>query len=175
MMRDKEKREREDMSLKEVHVVTSFIMYKGRVLILKRSAKVRTMKHKWAGVSGYIEQGEMNDSGILERAYKEIEEETGIAREHLRLVSICPSLRAIDEKNATIWIVHPFLFLLTSCKDEGGGSSNNSNCNIDIDIRIDWEHDEYMWIKPEDILLYDTVPMLKEALESCLGKSLTNL
>jgi 8-oxo-dGTP diphosphatase len=146
------------MSLKEVHVVTSFIMHNGRVLILKRSAKVRTMKHKWAGVSGYIEQSE----DILERAYKEIEEETGIARRDLILASICPSVRVIDEENSTIWIVHPFLFLLSK-------TINN------IDIRLDWEHDEYRWIEPKDLLLYDTVPMLKEALESCLGRSLTNL
>jgi 8-oxo-dGTP pyrophosphatase MutT (NUDIX family) len=147
------------MSLKEVHVVTSFIMHNGRVLILKRSAKVRTMKHKWAGVSGYIEQSE----DILERAYKEIEEETGIARRDLILASICPSVRVIDEENSTIWIVHPFLFLLSK------------NAINNIDIRLDWEHDEYRWIEPKDLLLYDTVPMLKEALESCLGRSLTNL
>ncbi len=149
------------MSLKEVHVVTSFIMHNGRVLILKRSAKVRTMRHKWAGVSGYIEQSD----DILERAYKEIEEETGIARRDLILVSICPSVRVIDEENSTIWVVHPFLFLLSK------HAINNNN----IDIRLDWEHDEYRWVEPKDLLLYDTVPMLKEALESCLGRSLTNL
>lgn len=141
------------MGLNEVHVVTSFIMHEGRVLILKRSDKVRTMKHKWAGISGYVEEGEMDD--ILQRAYREIEEEVGIASTHLRLVSECVIVKVVDEENSTIWIVHPFLFLL----------------NDDVSIRLDWEHDEYRWVKPEDIALYDTVPMLKEALEGCLNTS----
>ncbi len=141
------------MNLNEVHVVTSFIMHEGRVLILKRSGKVRTMKHKWAGISGYVEEGEMDD--ILKRAYREIEEEVGIASKHLRLVSECTTVKVVDEENSTVWIVHPFLFLL----------------NNDVSIRLDWEHDEYRWVRPEDIELYDTVPMLKEALKGCLNTS----
>jgi hypothetical protein len=33
-------------------------------------------------------------------------------------------------------------------------------------IRIDWEHDEARWINPDEIQSYDTVPKLKETLES---------
>ncbi len=141
------------MNLNEVHVVTSFIMHEGRVLILRRSGKVRTMKHKWAGISGYVEEEDMGD--ILKRAYREIEEEVGIEGRHLRLVSECTTVKVVDRENSTIWIVHPFLFLLID----------------DISIRLDWEHDEYRWVRPEEIVLYDTVPMLKEALEGCLNTS----
>ena len=31
-------------------------------------------------------------------------------------------------------------------------------------IRIDWEHKELRWIKPEDLEKYETMPQLKETL-----------
>ncbi|MEO9364805.1 MULTISPECIES: NUDIX domain-containing protein [Candidatus Nitrosocaldus] len=136
--------------MRRVHVVTSFVMHKGRILILRRSSRVKTMKHKWAGISGYIEQAE----DALERAYREIEEETGIPRASLMLISTGREVEVVDEDNDTIWVVHPYLF----------ESSSN-------DVRLDWEHDSYLWIKPEEISSFDTVPMLKEALESCLYKA----
>ncbi|MEM0367279.1 MAG: NUDIX pyrophosphatase [Candidatus Nitrosocaldus sp.] len=136
--------------MRKVHVVTSFVMHKDRILILRRSSRVKTMKHKWAGISGYIEHGE----DALERAYREIEEETGITRADLRLVSTGRAVEVVDEDNATIWIVHPYLF--ESSSDE---------------VRLDWEHDSYLWIRPGEISSLDTVPMLKEALESCLYKA----
>ncbi|MCS7140599.1 MAG: NUDIX pyrophosphatase [Candidatus Nitrosocaldus sp.] len=130
-----------------VHVVTSFVMHDGRILILRRSGMVRTMRHKWAGVSGYIEEGE----DALERAYREIEEETGISRRDLRLVSTGREVEVVDEANDTVWIVHPYLFESSSDR-----------------VRLDWEHDSYLWIRPEELPCFDTVPMLREALESCL-------
>jgi hypothetical protein len=30
---------------------------------------------------------------------------------------------------------------------------------------LDWEHDQYKWIRPAEIENYDTVPRLKEALD----------
>ncbi|MEM3103242.1 MAG: NUDIX pyrophosphatase [Candidatus Nitrosocaldus sp.] len=136
--------------MRRVHVVTSFVMHKGKILILRRSSRVKTMRHRWAGVSGYIE----HDEDTLERAYREIEEETGISRAYLRLVSAGRAVEVVDEDNATIWVVHPYLF----------------ESSID-EVRLDWEHDSYLWIKPEEISSFYTVPMLKEALESCLYKA----
>ena len=54
--------------MKKINVVTSFLEHDGKILILRRSDKVRTMKHQWAGVSGYIESNETP----LERALKEM-------------------------------------------------------------------------------------------------------
>ncbi len=136
--------------MRRVHVVTSFIMHGSKILILRRSSRVKTMKHKWAGVSGYIEDGE----DALERAYREIEEETGITRADLRPISAGRVVEVVDEDNSTIWMVHPYLFESSSDK-----------------VRLDWEHDSYLWIRPEEISSFDTVPMLKEVLESCLYKA----
>jgi len=46
--------------MEEKHVVTSFLEYDNKILILRRSQAVGTYQGKWAGVSGYIEEGNIS-------------------------------------------------------------------------------------------------------------------
>jgi 8-oxo-dGTP pyrophosphatase MutT (NUDIX family) len=128
------------------HVVTCFLIYNDRILILKRSDKVRTHKHKWAGVSGYIEPGEADE----ETALKEIREETGLSENDISLVRKGSPLHVQDGDR--VWVVHPFLFKTRT---------NN--------ITIDWEHSEYRWIEPDELKDYDFVVFLDHALDAVLG------
>ncbi len=130
---------------KRVNVITVFLEHDKKILILKRSQKVKTMKTKWGGISGYIEHEEP-----VKRALKEIEEETGLSNKNVTLLRIGEPLEAVQSNEPEIiWIVHPYLF-----------SSNTDQ------IRIDWEHDEYRWINPEEMKNYETVPRLGDALDS---------
>ena len=105
------------------------------------------MQSLWAGISGYIED---KNKDPVSQALKEIEEETGLSNEMVKLLCVGKPLEAVgSDKPDVIWIVHPFLF--------------HSSTNL---IRIDWEHDEVRWINPTDIQSYETVPKLKEALEN---------
>lgn len=124
------------------HVVSCFIKKNDKILLLKRSEKVGSYRGKWATVSGYVEKDELPE----ETALKEIREETGVKTKLIRKGKI---IHVKD--NERIWFVHPFLFEIKSGN-----------------IKIDWEHTDYKWIKPEEIKNYDTVPMLKEALENVL-------
>ena len=133
-------------SLPEKHVVTCFLESDGLVLILRRSDLVGSFRGRWAGVSGYIE------TTADEQALVEIEEETGLYREDVELVEKGSPLKA--ENEGVRWVVYPFLFRIKE-RDK---------------IRIDWEHSDKLWIKPEDIDNYHTVPMLKEALAQVLGE-----
>lgn len=131
-----------------VNIVTVFLEHDKKILILKRSQKVKTMKTKWGGISGYIEQEEP-----VKRALKEIAEETGLKNKNVTLLRIGEPLEEVESGKPEItWIVHPFLF-----------SSNTDQ------IRIDWEHDEYRWINPKEIENYETVPRLEDALDSLLA------
>lgn len=132
----------EDLSQK--NVVTCFLECDGRILILRRSDKVGSFRGRWAGVSGYIE------TTADEQALVEIEEETGLCRGDVELVKRGSPLRV--EGEGVGWLVHPFLFRV-KCADS---------------IKIDWEHSDKRWIAPDEIDNYQTVPMLKEALESVL-------
>lgn len=130
-----------------INVVTVFLEYEGKILLLKRSAKVRTMKGLWAGISGYLE-----DENPLGQALKEIQEESGLSESQVNLIRRGDPLEAIDEQLPdTVWIVHPYLFH-----------------SITQSIKIDWEHDEYKWVRPQDLDNYNTVPKLKDALEKLL-------
>ena len=127
-------------------VVTCFLESGGEILILRRSGEVGSYRGSWAGVSGYIE------SSADEQALTEIEEETNLRREEIELLKKGEPLAVEDEELGIRWVVHPYLFRI---KDRDK-------------IRIDWEHKEVKWIKPEDIANYHTVPQLKEALSRVL-------
>jgi len=126
--------------LPQKHVVTCFLECDARILILRRSQMVGSFQGRWAGVSGYVE------TTTDEQALIEIEEETGLCPEDVELVTKGSPLEAEDE--GIKWIVHPYLFRIKE-RDR---------------VRIDWEHSEKRWIRPEDVDKYETVPMLKEAL-----------
>ncbi len=126
------------------HVVTSFLRFKGRILLLQRSSKVGTYQGQWAGCSGYIENNEED----FDRAIIEIQEETNLSKEKIKLIKKGELLKVIDQDTSITWIVHPFLFELSTDK-----------------IQLDWEHKNYKWINPNELNNYQTVPKLQEAYE----------
>ena len=131
------------------NIVTSFIKDDDKILILKRSDKVKSMKCLWAGVSGIIEK---NDKTPLDRAKTEILEETGIAENKIELLK---SIEQIKIESAQYrnheWNIFPFLF-----------RTKNS------EIKLNWENSEFKWVKPNEIKNYETVPELEKILFSLL-------
>lgn len=130
-------------------IVTSFLFKDGKILLLKRSNKVGTFRGKWAGISGFIE-----DENSLEAALREIKEETGVDSKYLELLKIGIPFDIQDNVNDTIWSINPFLFLF---KGE--------------EINIDWEHDTFEWIYPNEMDNYDTVTNLKKTLFNLIEDS----
>ena len=55
-------------------IVTTFLTNSDKILLLKRSQKVKSMKNLWAGISGIIE----GDEEPVKRAKIEVYEEVGI-------------------------------------------------------------------------------------------------
>ena len=135
--------------MRTAEIVTSFLDHEGRILILRRSEKVRTYRHRWAGVSGSIETGETP----LEAAVREITEETGLARGEFDLAKEGGRLTTIDYALGVRWNIHVFRFSVKTPK-----------------ITIDWEHTEFAWIEPSEISKYDTVPNLGESLKRVLER-----
>ena len=105
-------------------MVTCFLESENKILILRRSQQVSSYQGRWAGVSGYVE------TTADEQALIEIEEETSLCGEDLKLVKRGEPLLIEDEKLSVKWRVHPYLFHI---KDRGK-------------IKIDWEHKEMMWL-----------------------------
>ena len=135
-------------NLRFTNIVTSFIKNDDKILILKRSDKVKSMKCLWAGISGIIE----NNETPLTRAKIEIFEEAGIHEEQIELLKAIQQIKISSPqyKNHE-WNIFPFLF-----------KAKNP------EIKLNWENSEFEWIEPNEIKNYKTVPDLEKILLSLL-------
>jgi len=134
--------------MRATKIVTSFIQDEQKLLILRRSNKVKTMKGLWAGISGIIEKNETP----LTRAKIEIYEETGISEDKIRLVKNAEKLRIHSPQYENHeWEIFPFLF-----------EAKNPN------IKLNWENSEYTWITIDELKNYNTVPSLEKVLQNLL-------
>ena len=129
-------------------IVTSFLLNQEKILILKRSENVKTMKNMWAGISGIIE----NDEDPLTRAKIEIFEEDGIKENEIKLLKIGNEIDIISPqyKNHQ-WHVFPFLFE-----------------TYNLEIKTNWENSDFKWINPVELKEFDIVPSLEKVLLSLL-------
>ncbi|MFQ5987959.1 MAG: NUDIX domain-containing protein [Dehalococcoidia bacterium] len=133
------------MAMEERHVVTCFLEHDNKIKLFRRSERVGVYRGRWAGVSGYVEEG----NTPYQQALEEIKEETGLGGEDIQLVREGEPLEVIDEEIGRKWIVHPFRFRVIRPEK----------------MEIDWEHTEMKWIDPKEIAEYETVPKLVETWE----------
>ncbi len=129
-------------------IITCFLKSNDKILILKRSEKVKSMKGLWAGISGIIE----NNESPLQRAKIEIFEEVGIEDNKINLIKESNEIRIMSPQYENHeWEVYPFLF-----------SVNNPK------IKLNWENSDYKWIKADEIKNFQTVPSLEKVLLNLL-------
>jgi len=129
-------------------VLTVFIKYKDKILILKRSNRVGNYPGKWNTVTGYLDE----TKPLIEKIMDEIQEEIGIKKDNILSHSLGEIFKFRDQKAKKTWIVHPAKVELKKKPD----------------IKLDWEHTEYKWIKPEELKKFDTVPRLDLSLKKGL-------
>ena len=127
--------------MKTYFAVTSVVMNKDKILILKKSPKDRNYPNKWSFCSGYAKEFESAE----ETALREIREETGLQGKVLRKGKI---FEIKDVKNRKTWVVMPFL-----CE----AKSKN--------VKLDHENVDFRWINNKDIKNYPTVPGLEKDLK----------
>ena len=134
--------------MRSTKIVTSFIKDNEKLLILKRSNKVKSMKGLWAGISGIIEKNE----DPLKRARIEIFEEVGITEKMITLVRSAEEMRINSPQYENHeWKIFPFLFKVKNPT-----------------IKLNWENSEFKWINVEELKNYETVPSLQKVLFNLL-------
>ena len=134
--------------MRSTKIVTSFLRHNDKVLILKRSNKVKTMKGLWAGVSGIIE----NNESPLKRAKIEIFEELGILEENISLVKSAKEMKVNSPQYENHeWEIFPFMF-----------ETDNPT------ITLNWENSEFRWININELKKFETVPSLQKVLFNLL-------
>ncbi|KAI6302884.1 hypothetical protein MCOR07_003945 [Pyricularia oryzae] len=121
---------------------------RARVALFRRSGKVRTYQHLLAPISGSVDK---SDASPLAAAWRELQEETQLARADLELLRHGKSYKFTDLSIGREWTIYPFAFRLL---------------RDDAAVRLDWEHDEWGWHDP--LLIGDDfsdgVPRLAESL-----------
>jgi len=134
--------------MRSTRIVTSFVISQEKILILKRSNRVKSMKGLWGAVSGIIE----GDEEPLHRAKIEIYEEIGVKSDSIQLLKAGKDMTVSSPQYPDHqWHIFPFLFRMES-----------------MDILLNWENSSYKWISPDEISQYDTVPNLDEVLLNLL-------
>jgi len=130
--------------MRKTKIVTSFLRNSEKILLLKRSEKVKSMKNLWAGISGIIEDNEKP----IKRAKIEILEEVGIEESDITLMKegnkiLIESPQYVNHR----WEVYPFLF---SCSNK--------------EIKLNWENSDSRWIRISELNNFTTVPSLDRVL-----------
>ena len=97
--------------MRQTKIVTSFLKNSDKILLLKRSERVKSMKNLWAGISGIIEGNEEP----IKKAEIEIFEEVGMRKSDIKLLKegdkiLIESPQYMNHK----WEVYPFLFYCTN-------------------------------------------------------------
>lgn len=134
--------------MRSTKIVTSFIRNNNKLLILKRSQRVKSMKGLWAGISGIIE----GDEEPLERAKIEIFEEVGITEDKITLVKSAEVMKVSSPQYQNHeWEIYPFLF-----------EAENPI------IELNWENSQFEWIGVKELQNYETVPSLQKVLFNLL-------
>ena len=133
----------------EAPVITVIVKYEDEILLLKRSDKVRTYKGKWQVVAGYLDELRP----LKEKVLEELREEIGVLENNIEKIKYGKMFEFHDKAIGKTWIVNP---VLAELKEKPK-------------IKIDFEHTEYIWIKPDQIEKFDFVPNLKESIKRVLG------
>ena len=134
--------------MRSTRIITVFIKNNNKILILKRSDKVRSMKGLWSGVSGIIENNEIP----INRAKIEIFEEVGIKENKINLVKSIEKIKITSPQYENHeWEVFPFLF---ETKES--------------EIKLNWENSQHKWINVNELKNYETVPSLDKILFNLL-------
>ena len=130
--------------MRKTKIVTSFLRNSEKILLLKRSEKVKSMKNLWAGISGIIEDNEKP----IKRAKIEILEEVGIEESDIILIKEGNKILIESPQYANHqWEVYPFLF---SCSNK--------------EIKLNWENSDSRWIRINELNNFTTVPSLDRVL-----------
>ena len=130
--------------MRKTKIVTTFLTNSDKILLLKRSQKVKSMKNMWAGISGIIE----GDEKPVKRAKIEVYEEVGIEESDIQLIKQGDMiLIESPQYDNHQWEVYPFLF-----------SCNNR------EIKLNWENSDSKWIDVNELSDYATVPSLDKVL-----------
>ncbi|KKR02836.1 MAG: NUDIX hydrolase [Parcubacteria group bacterium GW2011_GWF2_39_13b] len=131
-------------NIRRAPVINCVVKYKDKILIIKRSASLNFYPNYWNGISGFLDDGR----SVEEKAKDELREELGIAEQNILSIKQGGVFEQKEEKYDKLWIVHPVLIEISHDK-----------------IFLDWEAQDFKWIKVEEAVKYNLLPGFDRVLD----------
>lgn len=103
----------------------------GEILLVKRSSKVGAYQGLWNGISGYIDE----QKSVEDFAKQELREELSLLDTLFEKILVANPYEVHDKSIHKTWVVFPVLVTLPAKPV----------------IALDWEHTDYVWIRPEQL------------------------
>lgn len=125
-------------------VVNCVVQYKDKILLVRRSEKVKFYPGYWNGISGFLD----DERSVREKAKEEVREEAGIAEEDIVTITERKVFEQDEPEYDKTWVVHPVLMEVKTDK-----------------IKLDWEAQDYQWIAIGDAKKFDLLPGFEKVLE----------
>ena len=126
-------------------VVNCVVRHNDTILIVQRNSKMNLYPNFWNGISGFLD----DQKSIEEKAKEELQEELGIRMNDIVSIHRGAIFDQEEEKYRKTWIVHPILVDVKSNK-----------------VKLDWEAQNYKWIKVEEAKNFDLLPGFEKVLKS---------
>lgn len=131
-------------------VITIFVKYREKFLLVKRSEKMLTYQNVWSCVAGFVD----DDKSMEEKIVFEMDEELGLQKDDIKEIKQVDTYLFVDKELDREWIRHVFLVEVT-----------NPN------VKLSWEHTEMVWVTPEDARRYETTPGFHDDLAKVVAAS----
>lgn len=120
------------------------VMHGGKILIVRRSRAMRLYPGSWNGIGGFLD----DEKTFEEKVKQELKEELGIRASGIISLRRGEIFEAAEPKYKKVWIIFPVLAKVKTDR-----------------IELDWEAEEYRWIKLEDANKFDLTPSFKGVLK----------
>ncbi|MBI4085262.1 MAG: NUDIX domain-containing protein [Candidatus Liptonbacteria bacterium] len=126
-------------------VINCVVKYGDKILIVKRSSELRFYPGLWNGLGGFLD----DDRGLEEKVREELQEEIGIGSDDIVSIKSGEIFDADDPEFGKTWIIHPILVEVRTDK-----------------VVLDWEAEEYRWIKPEELADFKIADSFKKVVKN---------
>ena len=130
-------------------VINCVVRHDNLILIVQRNSKMNLYPNFWNGISGFLD----DNKSIEEKVREELEEELGIKNEDIISIQHGQIFDQEEKKYNKTWIVHP---ILVDVKTD--------------EIKLDWEAQNYKWIKIKKAKEFNLLPGFDKVLESLFSQ-----
>lgn len=126
-------------------VINCVLKYKNKILVVQRSKDLNFYPGYWNGISGFLDDGR----SLEQKVQDELREELKIKKENIISIKLGKIFDQDELKYKKTWIVHPISVEVSTDK-----------------ISLDWEAQDYQWLKISEVKKLKLLPGFDRVLKS---------